>query len=96
MAAISSTERSPLKHCMTWKACGGTTRCGNMSRATVAKETQLGQLVQIPLSPRIGRHLSVVYPKERFHSRVVAGFVEFAKQRLVALQGAGQIGRAHV
>ena len=59
-----------------------------MSRATVAKETQLGQLVQIPLSPRISRHLSVVYPKERFHSRLVSGFVQFAKERLAALQGA--------
>jgi DNA-binding transcriptional LysR family regulator len=59
-----------------------------MSRATVIKETQLGQLVQIPLSPRLNRHLSVVYPKERFHSRLVSGFVQFAKERLVALQGA--------
>jgi hypothetical protein len=54
----------------------------------VVKETQLAQLVQIPLSPRISRHLSVVYAKERFHSRLVSGFVEFAKERLVALQGA--------
>jgi len=60
-----------------------------MSRATVAKETQLGQLVQVPLAPRLNRHLSVVYPKERFHSRLVSGFVQFAKERLAALQGAG-------
>jgi len=59
-----------------------------MSRATVAKETQLGQLVQVPLAPRLNRHLSVVYPKERFHSRLVSGFVQFAKERLSALQGA--------
>jgi len=59
-----------------------------MSRTTVRKETQLGQLVQIPLAPRLNRHLSVVYPKERFHSRLVSGFVQFAKERLVALQGA--------
>jgi len=55
-----------------------------MSRTTVAKETQLGQLVQIPLAPRLNRHLSVVYPKERFHSRLVNGFVQFAKERLGA------------
>jgi len=60
-----------------------------MSRATVLKETQLGQLVQVPLTPRLNRHLSVVYPKERFHSRLVSGFVQFAKERLAALQGAG-------
>ena len=59
-----------------------------MSRATVAKETQLGQLVQVPLSPRLNRHLAVVYPKERFHSRLVSGFVQFAKERLAALQSA--------
>jgi DNA-binding transcriptional LysR family regulator len=60
-----------------------------MSRATVSKETQLGQLVQVPLAPRLNRHLSVVYPKERFHSRLVSGFVQFAKERLAAVQGAG-------
>jgi len=60
-----------------------------MSRATVTKETRLGQLVQIPLSPRLNRHLSVVYPKERFHSRLVNCFVQFAKERFTAaLQGA--------
>jgi DNA-binding transcriptional LysR family regulator len=56
-----------------------------MSRTTVAKETLLGQLVQIPLAPSLNRHLSVVYPKERFHSRLVNGFVQFAKERLGAL-----------
>ena len=59
-----------------------------MSRATVVKETQLGQLVQVPLAPRLNRHLAVVYPKERFHSRLVSGFVQFAKERLAALQAA--------
>ena len=60
-----------------------------MSRATVVKETRLGQLAQVPLSPRLNRHLSVVYPKERFHSRLVNGFVQFAKERLAAMQAAG-------
>jgi DNA-binding transcriptional LysR family regulator len=62
-----------------------------MSRATVAKETRLGLLVQIALSPRLNRHLSVVYPKERFHSRLVSGFVQFAKERLAALQDADAV-----
>ena len=57
-----------------------------MSRATVAKEIRLGELVHIPLSPRLVRTLSVVYPKERIHSRLVNSFVEFAKVRLAALQ----------
>jgi hypothetical protein len=29
-----------------------------------------------------------VYPKERFHSRLVNGFVQFAKERLIAMQAA--------
>jgi DNA-binding transcriptional LysR family regulator len=53
-----------------------------MSRATVVKEARLGQLVQVPLVPRLLRSLSVVYPKERFQSRLVNSFVQFAKQRL--------------
>ena len=61
-----------------------------MSRATVSKETRLGQLVRVPLSPPLKRHMSVVYPKERFHSRLVNGFVQFAKERLAALQSAAQ------
>jgi DNA-binding transcriptional LysR family regulator len=59
-----------------------------MSRATVAKEIRLGQLVRVPLAPRLTRHLSVVYPKERFHSRLVNSFVHFAKERFAALQSA--------
>jgi DNA-binding transcriptional LysR family regulator len=55
-----------------------------MSRATAEKEVRLGELVQIPLDPPLIRHLSVVYPKERFHSRIVNGFVAFAKERLDA------------
>lgn len=53
-----------------------------MSRATVAMEVQLGVLVRIPLSPPLIRHLSLVYPKERIHSRVVNVFMQFAKERL--------------
>lgn len=59
-----------------------------MSRATVTKEMRLGVLASVPLSPRLNRHLSVVYPKERFHSRLVNGFVQFAKERLSAMQAA--------
>jgi len=59
-----------------------------MSLATVAKETRLGQLVRVPLSPRLIRNLSVVYPKERFRSRLVNTFVQFAKDRLAAMQSA--------
>ncbi len=59
-----------------------------MSRATVVMELRLGRLVQIPLSPRLNRHFSVVYAKERFHSKLVNGFVSFAKERFVSMQAA--------
>jgi DNA-binding transcriptional LysR family regulator len=55
-----------------------------MSRATVAKEIRLGQLVARPLAPPILRTLSVVYPKEKFRSRLANTFIEFAKKELGA------------
>ena len=55
-----------------------------MSRATVHKETRLGDLVSMPLAPRLIRNLSMVYPKEKFRSRLVNTFVQFAKERLAA------------
>ena len=53
-----------------------------MSRATVVNEVRLGQLVQVPLLPRLTRHLYVVYPKERIHSQLVSSFLEFSRQSL--------------
>jgi len=53
-----------------------------MSRATAEKEVRLGDLVLIPLAPPLIRYLSVVYPKERIHSKFVNDFVRFAKERL--------------
>ena len=55
-----------------------------MSRVIAAKELQLGQLVQVPLRPPLLRNFSVVYPKERFHSNLVAAFLLFAKEQLAA------------
>ena len=55
-----------------------------MSRATVNKEIRLGELVALPLAPRLIRNLSVVYPKEKFRSRLVNTFVQFAKERLAS------------
>jgi hypothetical protein len=49
---------------------------------------QLGQLVQVPLRPPLIRNFFVVYPKEKFHSRLVGSCLEFAPARLAALQGA--------
>jgi DNA-binding transcriptional LysR family regulator len=53
-----------------------------ISRAAAEKEVRLGDLVRIPLAPPLIRQLSVVYTKERIHSKVVTEFIRFAKERL--------------
>jgi DNA-binding transcriptional LysR family regulator len=58
-----------------------------MSRATAEMEVRLGELVHIPLDPPLIRHLSVVYARERIHSKVVSEFVRFARERLAATAG---------
>jgi DNA-binding transcriptional LysR family regulator len=59
-----------------------------MSRATVAKETRLGELIGIPFAPRMVRRLCAVYPKQKFHPKMLACFVAFARERLAALSAA--------
>jgi DNA-binding transcriptional LysR family regulator len=53
-----------------------------MSRAAAEKEYLLGTLARIALAPKLVRSLSVVYPPERFRSRLVSTFIEFARVRL--------------
>ena len=53
-----------------------------MSRATVVKELKLGSLVAVPLEPRLIRTLSLVYPREKFRSRLLSTFVEFATGKM--------------
>ena len=52
------------------------------SRTSVMKALRLGDLVSIPLKPRLTRKLSMVYPKEKFRSRRVTAFVEFSSAKL--------------
>jgi DNA-binding transcriptional LysR family regulator len=52
------------------------------SRTSIIKAQRLGDLVAIPLKPRLQRTLNMVYPKEKFRSRLVTAFVEFASARL--------------
>lgn len=52
------------------------------SRTSVLKSLRLGDLVSIPLKPRLIRKLSMVYPKEKFRSRLVTAFVDFATEKL--------------
>jgi hypothetical protein len=48
----------------------------------VVKELKLGVLVAIPLAPRLIRTFSFVHPKEKFRSRLLTTFVEFATARM--------------
>ncbi|MDH3289122.1 MAG: LysR family transcriptional regulator [Betaproteobacteria bacterium] len=58
-----------------------------VSRATAAKERQLGTLVMVQLEPRLIRTFSFVHLKEKFRSRLLTAFVEFATSRMKALSG---------
>ena len=53
-----------------------------ISRTRVAKERKLGLLVSVPLEPRLIRSFSLVYPKEKFRSRLLTTFSDFAKARM--------------
>lgn len=52
------------------------------SRTSVAKAVRLGLLVAIPLQPRLRRSLHFIRPKDRFQSRLLSTFSEFARPRL--------------
>jgi DNA-binding transcriptional LysR family regulator len=55
------------------------------SIGSVRKAQRLGDLISIPLKPRLIRTLSMVYPKEKFRSRLVTTFVDFASVKLKQL-----------
>lgn len=59
-----------------------------VSRAMVAKEIKLGVLVAVPLEPRLIRTLSLVYPREKFRSKLITAFVEFATSRMKQIASA--------
>jgi DNA-binding transcriptional LysR family regulator len=60
-----------------------------MSRARVMKERKLGMLVAVPLEPRLIRTFSFVLPKEKFRSKLLTTFVEFATARMKKLASEG-------
>lgn len=53
-----------------------------VSRATILKELKLGDLVAIPLQPSLIRPLSLVYAHEKFRSKLLQSFLDFAAQGL--------------
>ena len=85
-AGVNPTELSVVMELGSPEALKGVVGTGLgfaiLSKATVAKEQKLGDLVAMPLVPRLMRALSLVYPKEKFRSRLVNTFVEFTKDRL--------------
>ena len=60
-----------------------------MSRARVMKERKLGMLVAVPLEPRLIRTFSFAHPKEKFRSKLLTTFVEFATARMKKLADGG-------
>jgi len=53
-----------------------------VSRAAVEREVQLGMLLAIPLDPPLRRSIYLIQLEERFRSRLVTTFVQFARQQL--------------
>jgi DNA-binding transcriptional LysR family regulator len=59
---------------------------GIVSRGACEMECRLGTLVAIPLNPVLRRRLFLIQPADRFRSRLVTTFIEFARQRLGEMQ----------
>lgn len=53
-----------------------------ISRLACENEIQAGSLIAIPLKPQLKRPLSIIVPKDRFRSRLVTTFVDFARQQV--------------
>jgi len=53
-----------------------------VSRAVAAREIALGELRGIPLDPPLKRKLYLVHPQDRFQSRVLTTFIDFARRKL--------------
>ncbi len=58
-----------------------------VSRATIAKEVKLGDLVAVPLDPPLHRPLSMVYAREKFRSRLLQTFLDFVQGSLARQTG---------
>jgi DNA-binding transcriptional LysR family regulator len=53
-----------------------------VSHATVVKELKLGTLAAVRLAPRLIRTFSIVQSREKFRSRLLTTFIEFAGARM--------------
>jgi len=52
-----------------------------VSSSTVVKELKLGDLVALPLEPRLLRRLSLVYAPEKFRAKLLQAFLDFLGDR---------------
>lgn len=50
-----------------------------VSATTVAKEIRLGELIAVPMVPPLRRQLSLVYPQEKFRSKLLQAFLDFVE-----------------
>jgi len=53
-----------------------------MASVAVEREVQQGQMVAIPLKPRLKRNIHLIYQQDRFRSRLADTFIKFAKIKL--------------
>lgn len=53
-----------------------------LTRGSMARELQEGSLLAVPLKPRLMRSVSLVYPKDRFRSRLLNHFIEFLRKNM--------------
>jgi DNA-binding transcriptional LysR family regulator len=60
-----------------------------VSHATVVKELKLGTLAAVRLAPRLIRTFSIVQSREKFRSRLLTTFIEFAGARMRQLANGG-------
>jgi len=51
-------------------------------RAVADKELRLGELAAVALAPPLTRSLYMIYPQNRFQTRLAATFIEFARNKL--------------
>ncbi len=56
-----------------------------VARHLAGREVRLGELVAIPLQPRLRRNRYLVQPQDRFRSRLAATFIQFAERKLAEL-----------
>ncbi|MBT0960706.1 LysR family transcriptional regulator [Denitromonas iodatirespirans] len=57
---------------------------GIASHAAIQRDIGEGRLAAVPLSPKLYTPLEVIFPKDRFRSRLITTFAEFAAEQLAA------------